>query len=69
MERVNDADLHKELNAAIAAHCISRRQIRNSFMMTLGNDTELYFGVDANLDFNPPNDYPNPPRNNPYAGW
>lgn len=52
-ERVDDTELYRELNAAINAHCISRREIRNGFMMTLGNDTELYFGVEPTLDFSP----------------
>lgn len=52
-ENVDDADLHKELNAAIVAHCISRYELRNGFMSSLGHDTELYFGVEPSLDFSP----------------
>ncbi|MBX9568354.1 MAG: hypothetical protein K2X77_05635 [Candidatus Obscuribacterales bacterium] len=52
-DRVDDAELYKELNAAIIAHCISRREIRNGFMTTLGNDTDMYFGVEPTMDFSP----------------
>ena len=61
-ERVEDAELHKELNAAIVAHCISRREVRNRFMTTLGSDTTLYFGVEATLDFTPGEDERDHPR-------
>lgn len=51
--RKDDRDLYKELDAAIRAYCISRRAVRDGFLNTVGNDTEIYFGTEPTLDFSP----------------